>query len=103
MTKERITLFRGGSSSERDVSLASGVRIAQALRERGYRVTPVDPAAGPLTPAAEQALLAGGVVKAAPPSQVDLKRRARESPPRLVRNITTRNGTQPVCLGLHGC
>ena len=28
MKKERITLFLGGTSSERDVSLASGVRIA---------------------------------------------------------------------------
>jgi D-alanine-D-alanine ligase len=102
MTKERITLFLGGSSSERDVSLASGVRIAEALRERGYRVTPVDPAAGPLSAAAEQALLAGGVVKAAPPSQEDLRKMARESLPRLVRNIPSRDEADAVFLGLHG-
>ncbi len=102
MAKERITLFLGGSSSERDVSLASGVRIAQALRERGYRVTPVDPAAGPLSPAAEQALLATGAVKAAPPSQDELKQMARESLPRLVRNIPTLDETDAVFLGLHG-
>src|SRR5260370_3250162 len=102
MTKERITLFLGGSSSERDVSLASGIRIAQALRERGYRVTPVDPAAGPLSPAAEQSLLSGGVVKSAPPSQDDLKNMARASLPRLVTNIPTLDDTDAVFLGLHG-
>ena len=50
--KERVTLFLGGTSSERDVSLASGVRIAAALRERGYDVRTVDPAVGPFSPAA---------------------------------------------------
>ena len=102
MTKERITLFLGGSSSERDVSLASGVRIAQALRERGYRVTPVDPAVGPLSTAAEQALLAGGAVKATPPSRDELEKMARESLPRLVKNIPTLDEADAVFLGLHG-
>jgi D-alanine-D-alanine ligase len=100
--KERITLFLGGSSSERDVSLASGIRIAQALRERGYAVRCVDPAGGPLSPAAEQALLAGGVVKSAPPSQDELRKMARESLPRLVRNIPSPDEADAVFLGLHG-
>jgi len=100
--KERVTLFLGGSSSERDVSLASGVRIAQALRECGYQVTPVDPAAGPLSATAEQALLASGVVKTVPPSQADLRKMARESLPRLVRNIPLPDETDVVFLGLHG-
>ena len=30
----KITVLMGGTSSERNVSLASGTRIAQALRER---------------------------------------------------------------------
>jgi len=43
-----ITVLMGGASAERDVSLASGLRIVQALRERGHRVHALDPATGPL-------------------------------------------------------
>lgn len=66
-----ISVLLGGYSAERDVSLASGLRIAAALRERGHTVTCVDPAAvaaeGVLTRDEEAALLAAGV-GAAPPS-----------------------------------
>ena len=40
---ERIVVLAGGKSPEREVSLKSGVRIAEALRRRGYRVALVDP------------------------------------------------------------
>ncbi len=39
----------GGASAERDVSLASGIRIAQALSARGHTVTALDPAKGVLS------------------------------------------------------
>src|SRR3954465_6821507 len=99
--KERITLFLGGTSSERDVSLASGVRIAAALRERGYQVRTVDPAVGPLTQDEEKRILAGGV-KVAPPSEDELRKMARESLPRLVKNIPSPQEADVVFLGLHG-
>jgi D-alanine-D-alanine ligase len=99
--KARVTLFLGGTSSERDVSLASGVRIARALRERGYPVNAVDPAIGPMSAAEEQKLLEGGV-KSAPPSEDDLRRMARESLPRLVKNIPSPGEADVVFLGLHG-
>jgi D-alanine-D-alanine ligase len=63
----KITVLLGGFSAERDVSLASGLRIAQALRTKGHDVTAVDPAGGPLTQETEDALLAAGV-GTAPPS-----------------------------------
>ena len=47
----RITVLMGGASAERDVSLASGLRIADALAMQGHRVTALDPAAGVLSPA----------------------------------------------------
>ena len=47
----RITVLMGGTSSERDVSLASGLRVAQALRSRGHTVTAVDTVHGALTDA----------------------------------------------------
>jgi D-alanine-D-alanine ligase len=57
----------GGASAERDVSFASGLRIAQALRSLGHEVTAVDPAGGVLDANAEARLLAEGV-GTAPPS-----------------------------------
>lgn len=62
-----ITVLLGGVSAERDVSLSSGLRIAVALREKGHRVTCLDPAEGVLTRETEIALLAAGV-GSAPPS-----------------------------------
>jgi D-alanine-D-alanine ligase len=63
----RIAVLMGGTSAERDVSLASGIRITEALRARGHDVVAVDTVAGLLTSADEQRLLAGGVVKTVPP------------------------------------
>ena len=62
-----ITVLLGGASAERDVSIASGLRVVDALRSRGHRVTALDPARGVLDEAAERALAAAGV-KTAPPS-----------------------------------
>ena len=69
----RITVFLGGTSSERDVSLASGLRIIDALRGRGHDVTAVDPASGVVDAAAEAALR-GRKVDVAPPSLDELAR-----------------------------
>jgi D-alanine-D-alanine ligase len=64
----------GGTSAERDVSLASGIRITEALRARGHEVVAVDTVSGLLTAADEQRLLAGGVVKTIPPDTKALVR-----------------------------
>jgi D-alanine-D-alanine ligase len=70
----RIAVLMGGTSSERDVSLASGIRITEALRKQGHDVVAVDTVAGVLSAADEQKLLAGGVVKTAPPDTKALVR-----------------------------
>lgn len=44
----RIAVLMGGTSEERDVSLASGAQVARALREMGHEVVPVDTARGAL-------------------------------------------------------
>src|SRR5205085_7700531 len=67
-------VLMGGTSSERDVSLASGIRITEALRARGHEVVAVDTVSGLLTSADEQRLLAGGVVKTVPPDTKALVR-----------------------------
>src|ERR1043166_3356667 len=102
MANERVTLFLGGTSSERDVSLASGVRIAKALREKGYAVSLVDPAYGPMSSDAENALLSGKVVQTTPPSREEFDKLAREYMPQLVQNIPLPHQTDAVFLGLHG-
>ena len=40
---QRIAVLMGGNSPEREVSLRSGKRIAEALRSKGYSVAAVDP------------------------------------------------------------
>jgi len=64
----KITVLLGGTSAERDVSLASGLRIARALRELGHDVTSLDPARGVIDESEEIAMESAGVMKAAPPS-----------------------------------
>ena len=44
----RILVLLGGASAEREVSLASGARVADALRAKGHDVTTADPEADPL-------------------------------------------------------
>jgi D-alanine-D-alanine ligase len=64
----RIAVLLGGTSDERDVSLASGVQVAQALREAGHEVVAVDTVRGALTGEEESALRAGGVGEKPPES-----------------------------------
>ena len=100
-----ITVLLGGYSAERDVSLASGLRIAAALRSRGHRVTAVDPAAGELSEAREQELLAAGVGKA-PPSLEALaslgKGESSAGIPTAIVDWPAVRGADVVFLALHG-
>ena len=41
-----VTVLTGGTSSERDVALASAVQVIAALRARGHEVAVVDTARG---------------------------------------------------------
>jgi D-alanine-D-alanine ligase len=93
----------GGTSAERDVSLASGLRIAAALRERGHQVVTLDTARGTLTTKDEQQLLgAGNVVKKEPPSRDELKRLASETLPQMLRALPALREADVVFIGLHG-
>jgi D-alanine-D-alanine ligase len=46
----KIIVLTGGTSSERNVALASGKAIANALRESGHKVKVVDPIYGDSQP-----------------------------------------------------
>ncbi|MFP5355255.1 MAG: D-alanine--D-alanine ligase [Gemmatimonadota bacterium] len=95
----RVTVLMGGTSSERDVSLASGLRVAQALRTRGYDVVAVDTARGVLSAGDERAMLEGGrVVKTVPPDVQALARMNRALPATLDHLVET----DVIFLALHG-
>lgn len=67
----RVAVLMGGTSDERDVSLASGAQVARALREAGHEVVAIDTAVGILDAGAEARLLRGGV-GSEPPGGVEL-------------------------------
>ena len=62
----RITVLTGGTSSERDVAIASAVQIVGALRSRGHTVAVVDTARGFIPQVEEVRLLSGSVGRAPP-------------------------------------
>ena len=97
----KITVLMGGTSSERNVSLASGIRIVQALRSRGHKVTALDPARGVISDAEERELSTGKVgVK--PPTLESLSKFAEGT---FLPNLTSMKeikDAEVVFLGLHG-
>lgn len=97
----RITVLLGGVSAERDVSIASGLRIAEALRSRGHEVTAVDTATGALSAADERRLRDAGV-KTAPPSLEALRQMAKASISHDVAALPAVREAEVVFLALHG-
>jgi len=99
----KITVLMGGTSAERDVSLATGLRVAEALRTRGHDVVTLDTAGGTLSTKDEKELVAkGNVVKREPPSQEELARLASETLPQMLRALPSLKEADVVFLGLHG-
>lgn len=97
-TPLRIAVLCGGTSSERDVSIASGIQIISALRGLGHDVTAVDTAYGVLTLEDEARLLQSGV-GAMPPAEQALAV-MRSSADGLVRTVP--QACDVVFLALHG-
>jgi D-alanine-D-alanine ligase len=65
----KIAVLFGGTSEERDVSIASAAQVIPALRSLGHDVVAVDTAAGRLAPPEERKLLASGVAPLPPSDQ----------------------------------
>ncbi|MDQ8153131.1 MAG: D-alanine--D-alanine ligase [Gemmatimonadota bacterium] len=97
----QITVMMGGTSAERDVSLASGVRVVQALRARGHVVTPMDPAAGVLSEPAFAALL-HGAMKREPPTLEQLRKLERTELSPILTTLPVVREADVVFLALHG-
>ena len=97
----RITVLMGGTSAERDVSLASGLRICDALRSRGHEVIALDPARGIISEQEERAMRAGGAVGTAPPSLEALQGLSESLSPAFVQTPEVLDA-DVVFLALHG-
>lgn len=96
----KIAVLLGGTSEERDVSIASGAQVFRALREVGHEVVAVDTVAGTLRGEDETRLLDSGVAPA-PPSAEELRRMRAENPLGLGTNPEIR-AADVVFLALHG-
>ncbi|NJD10916.1 MAG: D-alanine--D-alanine ligase [Gemmatimonadetes bacterium] len=71
MGQLKVAVLFGGTTEERDVSIASGLQVVPALRAAGHVVVPVDTARGVLGPEAEAELCAVGIATV-PPEQTAL-------------------------------
>ncbi|MEZ5276532.1 MAG: D-alanine--D-alanine ligase [Opitutaceae bacterium] len=65
----KVVVLFGGTSAERDVSIASGLQVARALRKNGHEVVAVDTARGALLPTEEERLLTGSVGQIPPETE----------------------------------
>ncbi len=98
----KIAVLMGGTSAERDVSLASGLRIAQALRERGHTVVSIDTTRGALDRGEEAVALAAGVMHATPPKLEALQRMGGTSLASWRDTTEQTHNADVVFLALHG-
>ena len=96
----KIAVLFGGTSQERDVSIASAGQIIPALRGLGHEVVAIDTVTGRLTSEAEQRLLTSGVGPE-PPSSTALAN-MRESALLLTANASDIRDVDVVFLALHG-
>jgi D-alanine-D-alanine ligase len=100
LEKLKVAVLFGGTSSERDVSIASGSQVVKALRAGGHDVIAVDTATGVLGPTEEQRLLTAGVAPA-PPAESALAALSGSGANLLQSGELNR--VDCVCLALHGC
>jgi D-alanine-D-alanine ligase len=96
----KVAVLFGGTSEERDVSIASAAQVIPALRSRGHEVIAIDTATGRLRREAEQKLLASGVGPE-PPSSSTLAG-MRESALALATGAAEMRDVDVVFLALHG-
>ncbi|MGH8297999.1 MAG: D-alanine--D-alanine ligase family protein [Steroidobacteraceae bacterium] len=96
----KIAVLFGGTSEERDVSIASAAQVIPALRGRGHEVVAVDTASGRLSGQAEQRLLTSGVGPQ-PPSGSALAGMKRGAPV-LAAETADMHDVDVVFLALHG-
>ncbi len=96
----RIAVLFGGLSEERDVSVASGAQVVQALEAIGHDVLAVDTARGVLSDAERRDLVAAGVAPTAP-SEASLAL-VRQGSASILQRASDLRGVDLVFIALHG-
>ncbi|HVC29850.1 MAG TPA: D-alanine--D-alanine ligase [Steroidobacteraceae bacterium] len=96
----KIAVLFGGTSEERDVSIASAAQVIPALRGLGHEVLAVDTATGRLDGAAEERLLTRGVGPQ-PPSGSSLAG-MKQGAPALAAETAAMRDVDVVFIALHG-
>ena len=94
----KIAVLMGGTSAERDVSLATGREIARALKSNGHQVVSVDTAGGRLLGSAETA----GSIGRAPPERGALTEFGAAPLVKTLDEVPELRDTDAVFVALHG-
>jgi D-alanine-D-alanine ligase len=97
----KITVLMGGASAERNVSLASGLRIGAALRSKGHQVISFDPSRGPISADTEREL-PSSAVGTEPPSLASLAKATGGSFLPALERMPEIADADVVFLALHG-
>ncbi len=97
----RVTVLTGGTSSERDVALASASQVVRALRERGHEVAVVDTARG-FIPESEEGIHLRNTVGSEPPALEDLVALERGVLLSTLGSLPVVRKAEVVFLALHG-
>lgn len=97
----RITVLMGGTTAERDVSLASGREVVNALRALGHDVVAIDTARGYLPPGDERVLIPDSP-RAEPPRLEELAVMVRGEMAPALGELPAVRQTDVVFLALHG-
>ena len=97
----KITVLTGGTSSERDVAIASAVQVVKALRSRGHAVAVVDTARGYITEAEEPNVLSATVARE-PPAIEDLSALERGLLLSGLAGLPVVRDAEVIFLALHG-
>jgi D-alanine-D-alanine ligase len=97
----KIAVLMGGSSAERDVSLATGRGIAAALRANGHDVVAVDAAGGGLIDLDAADSAAVGIGRA-PPERGVLEQLSEGTLASSLEQLPQMQGTDAVFVALHG-
>jgi D-alanine-D-alanine ligase len=96
----KVAVLFGGTSAEREVSIASGAQVVRALREQGHHVVAVDTARGVLGPEEEEQLLRTGI-SPVPPERAALDLLCTGDVTTLTRSPELRD-VEVLFLALHG-
>jgi D-alanine-D-alanine ligase len=96
----RIAVLFGGTSEERDVSIASGAQVVQALTSAGHDVMAIDTVSGALGPGERERLLTTGVAPE-PPAAESLAI-ARANAPAILTGAPGLRAVDVIFVALHG-